>query len=69
METTIWGLGYRVFPKLGVHFGGSHHKDYRILGSILGSLIGKLPHELRTQVSLGGTYRGCIVGLRGTFRE
>ena len=32
------------FPKLGVPFGGPFHKDYSILGSILGSpYFGKLP--------------------------
>ena len=27
------------FPKLGVPFGGPHHKDYNLLGYILGSLF------------------------------
>ena len=36
----MWG-----FPKIrGTFFGGSHNKDYSILGSILGSpYFGKLP--------------------------
>ena len=29
----VWGQG---FPKLGVPVWGPHHKDYRVLGSILG---------------------------------
>ena len=37
----MWG-----FPKIGgTFFGGSHNKDYSILGSILGSpYFGKLPY-------------------------
>ena len=38
------------FPKLGVPFGGPHSKDYKILGSILGSpYFGKLPYPERSQ--------------------
>ena len=39
-------IGFRVSQNWGYHFGGSHNKDYSILGSILGSPnFGKLPHE------------------------
>ena len=36
---------YGGFPRLGVPFWGPHNKDYRLLGSILGShYFGKLPY-------------------------
>ena len=42
--TAHWPQGIGVFPKLGVPFGGPYNKDYKILGSILGSpYLGKLP--------------------------
>ena len=45
---------YRGFPKLGAPFfgGGPYNKDYRILGSMLGSpYLGKLP--FREMLGLG----------------
>ena len=57
METTgIIGIRrpYGGFPKLGAPFwGGPYSKDYRTLGSILGSpSFGKLPYLLYGRFSL-----------------
>ena len=71
-ETTIYGLGFKAFPTLGIPFRGPYNIDYNMLGSIWGPYLGKSPSKLvvspkNVYVTFG--FRAWELGLKEALTE